>query len=380
MTVYGVEPMAETPTVRSHLLRVAEIVAETGDAHSVVFELDESQASAFGYTPGQFLTVRVPSDRCGSVARCYSLSSSPFTGDRLQVTVKRTADGYASNWICDNLAAGDQVEVLVPSGVFSPKSLDNDLLLFAGGSGITPVMSIVKSVLAKGSGRITLVYANRDEHSVIFGRELRELAAANPDRLTVIHWLESVQGLPELDQLRALAEPFAERETFVCGPRPFMSAVSKACKSLGITRERLHTEKFVSLGGNVFENATIVGADPATDSTVDTPAPVVVSTVESPDAPADDAAPATVSVDLDGTEHEFAWPRRTKLLDLLLEKGLDAPFSCREGQCSACACRITAGEVKMLNNEILDSEDLDEGIVLACQSVPITDDVSVSYE
>ncbi|PXY28090.1 ferredoxin--NADP reductase [Prauserella muralis] len=335
----------------SRVLRVSEVIAETPQACSVVFD------AALDYRPGQFLTLRIPSDECGSVARCYSLSSSPFTGDAPQVTVKR--DGYASNWICDHVAAGTELEILPPSGVFTPASLDEDLLLFAAGSGITPVMSIVRSVLAQGRGTLNLVYANRDETSVIFARALRELAAEHPDRLTVVHWLESVQGLPAAEQLRTLAAPFAARETFVCGPRPFMTAATTALKSLGVPRSRIHTEKFVSLGGNPFERAT--------------PAPAARQA-----EPAEE--PAALTVNLDGAEHRFAWPRQRKLLDHLLDNGLDAPYSCREGQCSACACRITAGEVKMLNNDVLDSEDIADGIVLACQSLPLTDEVSISYE
>jgi 3-ketosteroid 9alpha-monooxygenase subunit B len=133
-------------------------------------------------------------------------------------------------------------------------------------------------------------------------------------------------------------------------------------KDLGMTRQRVHVERFLSLGGNPFETQESV-----TD---------LVAAEE----PSGAGKTTALEVDLDGEQHSFSWPRQQKLLDFLLEKGLDAPYSCREGQCSACACRITTGEVKMLNNEILDSDDLAEGIVLACQSLPITDDVSVSYE
>lgn len=350
----------EDPVGKVYLLRVAEVIEETADAHSIVFDPTPEQRAALTYQPGQFLTLRVPSDRCGSVARCYSLSSSPHTGDALQVTVKRTDDGYASHWICDNVRPGSEIEVLVPSGVFSPASLDTDLLLVAAGSGITPVLSIVKSALTQGSGQVVLVYANRDEKSVIFADELRGLAERYPGRITLVHWLESVQGLPSTEQLRTLLRPFTGHEAFVCGPRPFMTATTSALKSLDVPRSRIHTEKFVSLGGNPFEN---------------------VAVVETPDAVSDgEDRPTALRVELDGERHEFAWPRWRKLLDLLLDQGLDAPFSCREGQCSACACRITSGEVKMLHNEVLEAEDIDEGIVLACQSVPVTDDVSVSYE
>ena len=135
------------------------------------------------------------------MARCYSLCSSPFTDDALAVTVKRTADGYASNWLCDHAHPGMRVHVLAPSGNFVPKTLDDDFLLLAAGSGITPIMSICKSALSEGSGQVTLLYANRDDRSVIFRDALRELAAKYPDRLTVVHWLESLQGLPSATAL-----------------------------------------------------------------------------------------------------------------------------------------------------------------------------------
>src|SRR3954453_15894835 len=184
----------------SYVLNVAEVIEETGQARSVVFEVPSELQETFAYTPGQFLTVAVPSDRTGLVARCYSLSSAPHSG-RHQITVKRTVDGYASNWICEHLRAGDTMRVLPPSGIFTPKDVDADFLLFAGGSGITPVMSIVRTALEKGSGRVVLLYANRDERSVIFAGELTELAGEYPDRLTVVHWLESVQGLPTQQHL-----------------------------------------------------------------------------------------------------------------------------------------------------------------------------------
>ncbi|KAA9158260.1 ferredoxin--NADP reductase [Amycolatopsis acidicola] len=347
-----------------HTLTVAEVIAETADARSVVFEIAPEQEEAFQYRPGQFLTLRV-----GTAARCYSLSSAPHEGTRLKVTVKRTDGGYGSNWICDNVQAGATVDVLPPAGVFTPADFDEDLLLFAGGSGITPVMSILKTALRKGSGRIVLVYANRDEESVIFRDELSALSREHPDRLVVQHWLESVQGLPTVEQLKALATPFTGFEAFLCGPAPFMAAARQALKDLGMERKRVHLEKFVSLGGNPFDTG---------------PAETELAEIAEPaddDEPADNEDETTaLRVDLDGEQHEFSWPRNRKLLDFLLEKGLDAPYSCREGQCSACACRIVSGEVKMLNNEILDSEDIAEGIVLGCQSVPLTDEVSVTYE
>ncbi|MGH3595515.1 MAG: FAD-binding oxidoreductase, partial [Mycobacterium sp.] len=140
----------------SHVLelQVADVVAETDDARSLVFAVPEGAdvpADRLRYAPGQFLTLRIPSERTGSVARCYSLCSSPFTDDALTVTVKRDKDGYASNWLCDHAHPGMRIHVLAPSGNFVPKTLDDDFLLMAAGSGITPIMSICKSALSEGS-------------------------------------------------------------------------------------------------------------------------------------------------------------------------------------------------------------------------------------
>ncbi|MDX8029297.1 ferredoxin--NADP reductase [Lentzea sp. BCCO 10_0856] len=318
-----------------HRVRVDAVIEETADARSFVLS-----GADFTPRPGQFLTVRA-----GEVARCYSLSSAP--GEPLKITVKRTPDGYGSAWMCSEVRAGMELDVLAPAGVFTPSSLDGSLLAFAAGSGITPVMSIIKTVLAQGSGKVFLFYANRDEGSVIFARELDELARSCPDRLVVVHWLESVQGLPHLGALRAFVRDCDE--AFVCGPGPFMEAARKALRDIKV----VHIEKFVSLSSDPFAEVVPV---------------------------ADDRPDAVVEVSLDGEEHRFPWPARQKLLDLLLEKGLDAPYSCREGACSACACRLVEGEVKMLNNDVLDSEDIAEGIVLACQSVPVTDTVKITYE
>lgn len=343
-------------------LEVLEVIEETGDARSVVLDPGEHREH-FAYTPGQFLTVAVPSDRTGLVARSYSLSSTPVDEGPLTITVKRTPDGYASGWICSELRAGDRLRVLPPSGIFTPKNLDADLLLFAGGSGITPVMSIIRTSLVRGSGRIVLFYANRDERSVIFGAALAELAAEHPDRLQVVHWLESVQGLPTQVQLRAFAAQYVERDAFVCGPAPFMAATVAALKELEFPRERRHQEKFVSLGGNPFETAA--EREPG---------------AEEDEPPAPSGAPVRLQVDLDGVDYEFDdWRPGTTLLEHLESKGVKAPYSCREGECSACAIRLLEGDVTMRANDVLDDEDLADGIRLGCQSEPASEKVRVTY-
>jgi 3-ketosteroid 9alpha-monooxygenase subunit B len=340
--------------VPSHKLVVREIVRETDDACSIV--LEPPAGTDFSYRPGQFLTLRIPT-LSGAVGRCYSLCSSPHVDDVLRIAVKRVREGIGSNWINESVSVGDEIECLVPGGVFTPKSFDDDLLLFAGGSGITPVLSILKSALAVGSGRIVLVYANQHEKSVIFADQLRELADEHPDRLHVLHWLESVQGLPSRTLLKAFIAPYSSYTAFLCGPSPFMETVTHALRDCGVPPARIHIERFQSLVEDPFALPDAAAA-------------------------ADDGGGGETThleVELDGETHEFDWPRNTKLLDFLLAKGLKAPYSCRLGQCSACACILDEGEVSMVTNEILEQEDLDEGYVLGCQSLPVSDKVKIRY-
>ncbi|MFD7074311.1 2Fe-2S iron-sulfur cluster-binding protein [Nocardioides sp. NPDC057577] len=350
----------------SFLLPVSDVVKETADAHSIVFEVPENARDAFLPKPGQFLTVAVPSDRDGLAARCYSLSSAP--GDPLTVTVKRTVDGYASNWICDNLRPGDTLRVLPPSGIFTPANIDADFLLFAGGSGVTPIISIARTALREGTGRIVVFYANRDERSVIFAEEWARLAAEHPDRLQVVHWLESVQGLPTGEQLKAFAADRLTYDAFVCGPAPFMKATIAALKELEFPRARRHQEKFASLGGNPFGDIAPVEEAEAE----------VVEPAEAVDGVA--KQPVTLEIELDGATTTYDdWDPGTPMLDFLEAKGVKAPYSCREGECSACAFRLLEGEVKMVRNDVLEQEDLDDGIRLGCQSLPTTDTVRGTY-
>jgi 3-ketosteroid 9alpha-monooxygenase subunit B len=362
--------------IESYVLNVLEVIEETADARSVVFEVPAELQEKFAYTPGQFLTVAVPSDQTGLAARCYSLSSSPHSG-RHQITVKRTVDGYASNWICDNLKAGDTLRLLPPSGIFTPKDLNADLLLWGGGSGITPVISIARTALEKGSGKVVLFYANRDQDSVIFAAELRELVAEHPGRFTVVHWLESVQGLPTGEGIKLFASYFRSYTSFCCGPAPFMKAVATALKELEIPRERRHQEKFVSLGGNPFGDVEEVLA-------------VEKQLAEADDADETDDAPAAakstfegtvaLEVELDGQHHTFDdWDGSQVLLEFLESKGIDAPFSCREGNCSSCACIVLEGDIAMKHNDVLDADDLADGIRLTCQALPLTELLKISY-
>ncbi|MGW6869866.1 2Fe-2S iron-sulfur cluster-binding protein [Streptomyces sp. NPDC054901] len=346
-------PAAAPAPAGSLRVRVRERIQETPDAVSLVLDTE------LPYRPGQFLTLRIPGDG----ARCYSLASSPHTGEPMRITVKRVPGGLGSGWVCDTVAAGDELEVLPPAGAFTPgpDGLDRDLLLVAGGSGITPVLSLAKSALAAGRGRIALLYANRDPASVIFRHELEELAARHPDRLTVVHWLESLSGLPTAARLGGLLAPYAGREAWLCGPGPLMDAAGTALRSAGAPGSRIRRERYFSLGADVFAPAAGPAQSPPAD------------------AGADAAADAVAVVRLDGETRTASWPRRATLLDALLAAGVEAPYSCREGACAACCCRVVEGEVTMVRNEVLDAEDLADGYVLACQAFPVTDRVRVTY-
>ncbi|MGV0746466.1 2Fe-2S iron-sulfur cluster-binding protein [Mycolicibacterium sp. XJ870] len=352
MTDVEFAPTATTGS-RTVRLTVREVVDESHDTRSLVFSVPDDRR--FAYRPGQFLTLRVPSELTGAVARCYSLASSPHTDEAPKVTVKRTAGGYGSNWLCDNISAGDTIEALPPSGAFTPAGLDGDFLLWAAGSGITPVMSILKSVLVAGTGRVILCYANRDEQSVIFAAELRELAARYAGRITVLHWLESVQGLPSRAQLSGFAGIFSTYESFICGPAPYMAVVKDALSEAGVPRDRIHLEVFQSLTG-----------DPFAETLVDTVA-------------VDDGDAAEVDIELDGHLHTLRWPRGHNLVDTMLAAGLDVPYSCREGNCGSCAAIVLEGDVELGNSGILDEQDIADGLILACQASPRSDNLRIEF-
>ncbi|WP_321801350.1 ferredoxin--NADP reductase [Caballeronia sp. J97] len=338
---------------RFHRLGVAEVIVESADACSFVLDVPAALREAFAYRPGQFLTLKVP---CGDAAvqRCYSLSSAPGIDARPRITVKKVPGGRASNWLCERVRAGDALDAMAPAGVFTPRALDADLLLFAGGSGITPVLSILKSALVHGRGMLTLVYANRDERSVIFRDELRQLGERHPGRLRVIHWLDSVQGIPQPRHLEELARPFSRQETFICGPALFMENALAAMLALGLPRAQVHVERFVSL------------PDAAPASPDDMPA----------QAPGNGAAIETV---LDGESFSFDSRSGETLLDAMLRAGVPAPNACRMGQCGACMCRVERGAVALDGNRVLDEDELAAGWTLACCAKPASGTLRVVF-
>ncbi len=332
---------------------VAAVIDETADARTIVLDWPHDIA----YQPGQFITVRIPSEQTGSVARSYSLSTAPGVDPLPAITVKRTRDGYGSNWLCDNAVEGLSLHILEPAGTFTPHRWAGTLRLFAAGSGVTPVMSILTTALAQHDCRVALFYANRDDESIIFGSRLAELAELHSDRLTVNHWLESDRGLPDRAALAEVCHFDAEDQVFICGPAPFMDLVESAVvePAAGRTlldRSNVHIERYVSLTGDPFTLA---------------------------DAEAD-AAPASVTVVIDGESSTITCGHSTPLIDAMLTSGIDAPYSCREGDCGSCVARLTSGRVEPGAGTALEPEDIDDGYILTCQAKPVGSELSVEFE
>ncbi|MBY4208011.1 alpha/beta fold hydrolase [Rhodococcus fascians] len=355
----AIGPASTTATEqRAVQLRVENVIKETSDAFTLVLSRTHAGGpTGFGYRPGQFLTLEVPHAQHVSVARCYSLSSSPDSDTLPAISVKRTEHGYASNWLCDNAIVGLTLSALPPAGTFVPSRWDRPLVLLAAGSGITPIMSILKTALTTHDQHVTLIYANRSPQSVMFADTLKKLAQRYPTRLTVTHWFESERGLPTLDGLSDAVPSNSGSDAYLCGPTPFMDLAHDALVTVGIERDAIHREVFMSIKTNPFLDAT---------------------THVSTDAAANEGTPVTAEVA--GTSFSFLCPPDTVLLDAMLAQGIDAPFGCREGVCGACVFTLAAGEVEMRANETLGDHELEKGKRLACQSVPTSDTVDIVIE
>jgi ferredoxin-NADP reductase len=327
----------------SHQARITRVIQETPDTRTYVID------APFGYRAGQFLTFRV----CGTL-RSYSMSSCPDTDPELMTTVKRVPGGLVSNWMHDNLAPGDTVEVTQPAGVFCLRDTAGDscpLVAFAGGSGITPIMSLAKSALATTARRVRILTANRDADSVIFAAELASLAERYPGRLDVRHHLDADSGFVTADEVADFAGADRGADFYLCGPEPFMELVQRALLAHGATAEQILVERFGTEAGPADAGAQQAGAESG-----------------------------TITILLD-RERRFV-PRHAgeTLLESARRAGLEPPFSCEAGNCATCIARVTEGEVKMRLNNALDDDEVEEGWVLTCQSEPVTPNVTVVYE
>ena len=351
-----------SPVLREHgyhKLRVKKVVRETRDASSFVLDVPDELAATFRYRPGQFCTFRVQVGG-GEQLRSYSMSSAPETDDDLTVTVKRVDGGLVSNWFLDHCGAGDVIEVTKPGGVFCPQETDGPVLAFCGGSGITPVMSIAKHVLGTTARPVRLLYANRDRDSVIFEAVLAALGRAYPGRLDVVHHLDAGAGFLTGDDVRGFAGADAGvADSYVCGPGPFMDLVEGVLRELGVPPERFFIERF--LVEQQEKDAALVALEAGTGAGAG-------------------ELPEEVTVILGGKKATIKYQPGDTVLETARRGGLRPPFSCEAGNCATCMAFLKEGRVTMRANNALTPEEVEEGWILTCQSLPSGETVTVEYE
>jgi 3-ketosteroid 9alpha-monooxygenase subunit B len=323
-------------------LRVADVIEETADSKSIVLDVPDELRDRFDYSSGQFLSFRVEVDG-HRLVRCYSLASAPGIDTAHKVTVKRVVDGRASNWMNDHVAVGDVLEVMPPNGVFCLRSHTTPIVLFSGGSGITPCISIVKTALEKTDRPIKLVYANRDEQSIIFKEELEALRSRHADQLEVVHRLDDVHGFVDAALVAQEIGPHTEADFYICGPGPFMDVVEAGLASRGIPSEQIFIERFES--------------------------PDMPEAAEA--APVDAADGQRVTIQLDGKQTEIVVGADETILAAARREGLEPPFACEEAYCGCCMAKVVEGEVEMrMNDGGIDQRQIDQGWVLTCQALP----------
>ena len=351
-----------------HALRVAEIVPETAEANSIRFDVPPELRQKFAFKAGQHLTLRATIGG-EEVRRNYSLCTSPDEQDWM-VTVKRIGGGIFSNWVGDNLKGGDTIDVMPPHGSFTSEfdaSRSRHLVGIAGGSGITPVMSLIKTTLrSEPSSRFTLLYGNRDSSSVIFLESLAALKDRYLDRLELYHFLDAEEQDIELfngmldrkrceSAIASLVPDAGEVDGwFICGPGPMMDAAEGALLDRGVDKHRIHIERF----------------------TADRPPEAVVREIAALQTKAEGV---TVSVTLDGRTRKVPFTAGN-ILDSARASGLPAPFACKAGVCATCRAKVTRGKVEMAARYGLTDEEVAAGYVLTCQSVPVGDGVAVDYD
>ena len=351
-----------------HRLRVAEIVPETDDANSIRFEVPDDLKGAFAFKAGQHLTLRA--DIGGEeVRRNYSLCVAPDEG-QLKVTVKRIAGGVFSNWIAEALKAGDELDVMPPHGSFTypfETGAKRRYVAFAGGSGITPVMALIRTALAaEPASRFTLLYGNRDSNSVIFLDALADMKDRYMGRFELYHFLSDEEGEVGLfngmlnqetcDAAVAalVGDPGDVDAWFICGPGPMMDAAEASLKGKEVAHERIHLERF----------------------TAGRPSAALAAAMAQAQA---EAAGLTMSVTLDGRTRRIEFDGQN-ILDSARDAGLPAPFACKAGVCATCRARVTSGKVEMAVHYGLSDDEVAAGYVLTCQSVPVGEGVAVDYD
>jgi ring-1,2-phenylacetyl-CoA epoxidase subunit PaaE len=349
-------------------LRVAKVIRETPDAVSICFENPDK--SVYTYIPGQYLTLKVDIDG-KPYNRAYSLSSCPFIDEHLTVTVKVTPGGKASTWLHDRIKPGDTMDILPPLGNFTAKidpSHSKHYVLIGAGSGITPLMSILRSVLGQEKqSRVTLIFGNRTSESIIFNTSLTALQAEHGNRLNVIHsltqppaeWTGKTGRLNRDSVKSILANDVADtlpKEYFICGPSGMMDEAANALKEMGVSPSVVHEEHF---------SAPLT--HPMEDEKPKESAPGEIAT-------------RTITVIMDGKEVQITVKPSESVLDAALDHDLDPPYACMIGSCCTCKAKLLSGKVVMDDREGLTDSEIADGYVLTCQSHPMTDNVKLSYD
>jgi ring-1,2-phenylacetyl-CoA epoxidase subunit PaaE len=346
-----------------HRLRVAHVDRLCDDAAAVTFDVPDDLVEQYRFRPGQSLTLRRRVDdreERRQYSICAPVGSSPRVGVRV------VPDGMFSQWLVELVHAGDEIEVQTPSGTFGP---DPDLggrhVLIAAGSGITPVLSIASSLLANPESQVTLIYGNRRASTVMFTDEVADLKDRYPARFEVIHVLsreprdvELFSGRLDADRLRRILTalvPVDDVDGFwLCGPFPVIEAARDVLRDLGVPDEKVHRELF-------FVD--------------DVPPPPVEHAEAGIEGPA-----SRVTVTLDGRTTELNLPRDRPVLDAAQEARADLPYACKGGVCGTCRAKVVSGEVTMRRNYALEDDELADGYVLTCQSLPVSDELTLDYD
>ncbi len=352
-----------------HTLKVAEVVRETRDAIAVTFAVPDELRELFHYTQGQHLTLRTHIDD-EEIRRSYSICSA-VQDERLRIAIKRIPGGRFSNWANEHIVPGAEVEMLAPAGHFnlplSPEAPPRHYVLFAAGSGITPILSIVKTtLLAEPRSRVTLFYGNRASSSVIFKEELEDLKDTFLERFNLCFILSREQqdidlfnGRIDRTKVEALLEHWVDPAdidaAFICGPHSMMEEVHAALIAHGVPKERVKRELFAT-------SIPAVAAPPHPHK--------VVGEQE-----------CEVTVIQDGRVRQFSLEKnKATLLDSALAQGLELPYSCKGGVCSTCRCKLVEGEVDMDVNFALEDYEVARGFILTCQSFPVTDKLVIDFD
>jgi ring-1,2-phenylacetyl-CoA epoxidase subunit PaaE len=354
-------------TPRFHRLAVNDLRRESSDAVSLTFAIPSELQDDYSFAPGQYLTLRTTMDG-EEVRRSYSICSGPDDGE-LRIAVKKVDGGAFSNWAADELKAGDQLDVMTPTGRFgiAPAPDESRVYVgFAAGSGITPILSIVKGVLAREPlSRFFLFYGNRSTGGMLFREALEELKDRFMQRLSIFHVISGEeQDIPILHGrldgekvrvlLRSLVPATSVDHVFICGPTGMSDDIEATCRDIGIAEDRIHVERFVSgLGGKPRAKAVVAASAPPK---------------------------AVASLVVDGKRREVPVAEGESILDAALRAGMDLPFACKGGMCSTCRAYLVEGEAPMDVNYSLEPWELKAGFILTCQARPASDKVVVDYD